>query len=319
VSALGGRWAPAIEERRRQERTDVYENRALLGFMRWLERLLLTLSQRIVTLEGKSTDVHGSIWLDRLSRWRIKLAALMRRSLFAGMAPEPFLRATSIFRLHPDYAAAFSSMSRIRSGHGNNDFIPAVPIDRTFELYEIWCCVNLLLAASELYPSAITDIAEILRGCPSPSGLGTRLIRGEATQISLTRELRLTYQYRFTPALSSEFVRTDIIDAIPDMTLSRLDDSGRCVGVAILDPKYRVGQSLLDGIRDLHVYRDAILGEEGNRLVRLAVALSPRPGALDNMAIRHSDRPLVSQVCPGHQSDIFQPLLKVAINALYSI
>jgi hypothetical protein len=34
VTALGGRWVPAIEERRRQERTDVYENRALLGFNR---------------------------------------------------------------------------------------------------------------------------------------------------------------------------------------------------------------------------------------------------------------------------------------------
>src|ERR1700722_15279831 len=35
--------------------------------------------------------------------------------------------------------------------------------------------------------------------------------------LALTEDLCLTYQRRFSPTLSPDFVRTDIIDAIPDV------------------------------------------------------------------------------------------------------
>ena len=49
------------------------------------------------------------------------------------------------------------------------------------------------------------------------------------------------------------------------------------MSVVIFDPKYRAGASLLDGLRDMHVYRDAIVDSDGARLVRaVAPVAAPR-------------------------------------------
>ena len=131
VGALGGRWVPTVWEGRREERLDVYENRALLGFIRWLERTLATLSRQLAADRDDNHPVTAAIWLDRIGRWRTRLSLLSRRDLFSKLVPEPALRATNVFRLHPDYASAFSAMARMKAGLGTGaEVAPAVPIDR---------------------------------------------------------------------------------------------------------------------------------------------------------------------------------------------
>ena len=111
--------------------------------------------------------------------------------------------------------------------------------------------------------------------------------------------------------------RTLAVDVILDVTLARTDDVGRCTGIVVMDPKYRAGASLADGIRDLHVYRDAILDAEGRRLVVAAVGMAPvadgkglTPGPLCTNA------PTIIQARPGRDRRVFGELLTHAVQAL---
>ena len=234
----------------------------------------------------------------------------MRRELFRGLSPDPTLRATTRFRMNPDYASAFSAMSAIRAGLGDGQGLaPAVPIDRTFALYEMWCYIGVLHAAATSQPAAAPEIAKLLQGLDDPSRLGVVLAGGALSAIDLGSKHSLTYQRHFGPKPDAEQVRTHHLEAIPDITVSASDEGGVCRALAIFDPKYRVGSSLLDGLRDLHVYRDAIVGTEGP-LIRLAVAISPDAGklAMDPNALPE-DRPVAVTARPGKDREVFSSLL----------
>ncbi len=319
VAALQGRWVPTVMESRREERADTYENRALLGFVRWLEGTILTLMRRLSARSNPEATTF--IWLDRLTRWRNSLSLIARRSPFAGLTPEFSLRATSVFLMHPNYAQAFSAMARMKAGLAAGAHLaPSVPIDRTYALYETWCYIEILLSAARQFPSSRPAVSKLLNACSSPDALGTFLARGESVQLRLTEDLNLSYQRRIGRTPSVDGSRTTLIDAIPDVTIARLSPSGACVGMVVLDPKYRAGSSLRDGVRDLHVYRDAIIDADGKRLVRGAAALAPRPASdfppfADNLP---SNDPVVVRAQPTNQDDVFARLVAASVKALAS-
>jgi hypothetical protein len=209
-------------------------------------------------------------------------------------------------------------MSRIRAGLGIGiAATPSLPLDRTYELYEMWCYVGLLAAVAERFPASRPKIAEILRACPTASGLGIVLAGGKTNEIPLSANVWLAYQRRFSLKPSPDGARTLLLEVIPDLTISRVASDGPCVGLVVLDPKYRAHQSLLDGLRDMHVYRDAIIDSDGVRLVKAAAALAPRPAGLpDATAGLPPDRPGVLALRPGHHQATFQRLLDLSLKAL---
>lgn len=311
VGALHGQWVPSILEAHRHDLADVYENQAILGFLIWLDGTLGSVSR---LLEAGTIDLPPgltAIWTERLQNWRRRVSGLRRRDVFQGLKPDPALRSTSVFRLQPDYARLFRVMARIKSGLGaGGEATPLMPLERTFELYEIWCYVRLLVAAAELYPSSRREVTDILKGLESPHLLGTSLLSGDPSTVSLGDGLFLTYQRRFGPKADQSGCRTFLIDAVPDIVISRNDAAGRSAGIVILDPKYRNGASLRDGLRDLHVYRDAIRDEEGLALTRAATALAPRPFPYKEDAIWDgTPAPGVVPARPGHDADVFKRLL----------
>jgi Domain of unknown function (DUF2357)/PD-(D/E)XK nuclease superfamily len=319
VGALGGRWIPAITETRREESVDVYENRALLGFIRWLDGVLSDVARRLSAAAVSDIVLNArKFYAARISRWRTKLAILLRSGAFLDLSPDPTLHATSIFRTHPDYAAAFSAMSRIRSGIGTaGPAIPPLPLDKTYELYEQWCYIRFLEAVVERFPASRPRVADILKGCESPNSLGVMLASGAATEITLSSDVTLTYRRRITSKPSADGARTLLLEVIPDLTISRITPDGRCLGLVILDPKYRANASLLDALRDMHVYRDAIVDFNGVPLVKAAVALAPRPTGLpESIEALPSDRPGIRSVRPGHDPFVFQQLLQASLKAL---
>jgi len=314
VCALRGNWIPHIREAKRFEQTDTYENRALAGFIRWLDCELRRLMGRLAQTDDQEV---APIWRSRIEGWRSRLARLQRREIFNDLIPDPQLHPTTRFRMHPDYATAFSAMMRIRGGLGQgHGLAPAVPIDRTYALYEMWCYVGLLNAAADAFPECRPDVAKLLTGLSAPDQLGVSLRQGSQSSIRLSDCLTLTYQRRFSTGADAEGARTTLLEVVPDMVVSRSDEFGRCVRLAVMDPKYRIGGSLLDGLRDLHVYRDAILGDSGP-LATLAIAMTPRPAphSLSSTTLCH-DRPYAVTVRPGHDPEVFADLLQAVISAL---
>jgi hypothetical protein len=193
---------------------------------------------------------------------------------------------------------------------------PSLPLDRTYELYELWCYVGILAAVAERFPASRPQVAELLKGCPTASGLGIVLAAGKSSEIPLGAGMRISYQRRFGSKPSPDGARTLLLEVIPDVTISRVED-GKCVGLVVLDPKYRANQSLLDGLRDMHVYRDAIVGSDGLRLIKAAAALAPRPGGLPEATEElPSDRPGILALRPGERKTTFERLLDLSLKAL---
>lgn len=310
VKALQGNWIPKLGETNRIETADLYEHRAILGFIKWLDAILLGFLEQ--TDNGLATD-SSQLLRSRVERWRSRLARLARRDLFRKLKPDPALRATTRFRMNPDYASAFSAMNAMRAGLGDGDRIaPAVPIDKTFALYEMWCYIRLLKAATEMQPSTVVKVRELLQGLDDPSLLGFVLAGGDFSRIPLSPRHSLTYQRRFGPKIDAEGVYTHHLETIPDITISACNVEGQCCELAIFDPKYRVGSSLLNGLRDLHVYRDAILGNEGP-LTKFAVAITPDGGTIGvapkELAV---DRPVAVTAKPGRESTVFSSLIEIS-------
>lgn len=318
VAALHGQWVPSLSEAHRHDEADVYENRAILGFLIWLEGTLGSVHRRLETGAIGLAPGLTAVWAGRLQDWRRRVGALRRRDAFQGLKPDAALRSTSVFRLQPDYSRLFRLMARIKSGLGAGaEATPLVPLERTFELYEIWCYIRLLLAAAELHPSSRQQVANLLKGMDSPNLLGTTLLSGKASTLLLAENLSLTYQRRFGPTADPSGCRTYLIDAVPDIVIARDDAAGRSAGIVILDPKYRGGASLLDGLRDLHVYRDAIRNDDGVALTRAAAALAPRPFPYSESAIWDgTPTPGVVAARPGHDADVFKRMLRNATVAL---
>lgn len=312
VQALRGQWVPEISQQRRQEHASLFENRAIVGFCRWL---LTLFAKAHLALESDS-DLSSSVWRSRMSRWRAQVLALLQRDVFRDLSPEPHLRSTSAFRMHPEYSSAFDAMMRIRGGLGaGSHLIPAIPIDRTFQLYELWCYVRLLEAVGRKYPSSIPDIRQLLLGLESPDKLGAVLAQGEPSRIQLTSELTMTYQRRFTSVADPEGCRTLLIEAVPDVVLSKRLSGGEASAIVILDPKYRSGPALMEGVRDLHVYRDSILNSGSTRLTAAAAVLAPRPSLSDGLPLR-TDRPTVVRAWPGGPQNQFDDILGASEEAL---
>jgi hypothetical protein len=319
VGALGGRWIPTIDETKRQETADIYENRALVGFMRWLDGVLSDIARRLSSEPPSETSsLTIASYLARISGWRSRLASAFRRSALMDLQPDRDLRATSIFRTHPDYALAFTAMSRMRAGLGIGGIAePSLPLDRTFELYELWCYIGMLRAVVERFPSTRGKVKQILSGCESPSSLGMVLASGQSAEIPVGNDIMLTYQRRFSPTTAADGCRTHLLETIPDMSFTKIGADGNCMRIVIFDPKYRAGSSLLDGIRDMHVYRDAIVNSEGQRLVTSAVALAPRAYAFAELTTDlPRDRPGIATVRPGHDSEVFDRLLELTLAQL---
>jgi hypothetical protein len=191
---------------------------------------------------------------------------------------------------------------------------PSLPLDRTFELYELWCYIGMLRAVVEQFPSTRGKVKQILGACQSPSSLGMVLASGQSGGIPIGNDIILTYQRRFSPTTAVDGCRTQLLEAIPDISFTKNGTDGNCIRIVIFDPKYRTGPSLLDGIRDMHVYRDAIVNSEGHRLVTTAVALAPRPyGFAESITDLPRDRPGIAAVRPGHDSEVFNRLLELTL------
>ena len=201
-------------------------------------------------------------------------------------------------------------MSAIRAGLGDGQGLaPAVPIDKTFALYEMWCYIGVLHAAAKARLVAAPEVTKLLQGLDDPGRLGIVLVGGALSTIEFGPSHSLTYQRRFGPEPDAEGVRTHHLEAVPDITVSARGEDGDCRALAIFDPKYRVGASLLDGLRDLHVYRDAILGAEGP-LIKFAVAIAPDARNLAaNPDALPEDRPVAVTARPGRDRAVFSSLV----------
>lgn len=311
VAALGGNMINRLRQQRRRRHSEIYEHRALLGFLNWLDGVCMRLGGALAS----EAESDRNILLADVAVWRGKIAKMRRREVFTGLEPELTLHPSNIFTMKPSYRSAYSIAMKLRLGLGAGGHQVTLPIAQTPLLYEMWCLAGLLLAVARGYPAARPSILAGLLGAPAEDGFGWVLPQGNAWTIPLGDDIVLNYQLRIGTAPGPYGLQTTVVGAVPDITLAKLDAARTAVKLVVLDPKYRVGLSLQDGIRSLHFYRDAIVAAAGHRPIIGAAALHPDDSFPRQPQILSLNWPTAVLFRPGIHSN-FEPVIAAAVAAL---
>lgn len=313
VAALGGHLAERIQQRRQSRHSSIYEHRALLGFLNWLDGVCNRLTIVLVA-EGRR---DRNMLLSDITLWRAKIEKMRRRDVFHGIEPDRSLRPTNIFTMKPSYRSAFTIAMKLRQGLGENGLQVSLPIAETPLLYEMWCLGGFLMAVADNFPASHDAIRAGLKGLPSNEGLGWVLPQDAGWTVPLGDDIVLNYQLRLGPETGQYGLRTTVVGAVPDISILALDGARKAKSMVILDPKYRTGQSLQDGVRSLHFYRDAIISSQGRKPVIGAAAVHPDLSFPLGAAILQSDRPTTVMIRPGTER-MFNEMLRASLNTLQS-
>ena len=230
-----------------------------------------------------------------------RLVRLTRLPVFEGVSPSRGNVAPShLFRRAPAYRRFYQAYRDFLSGLADitGDFLK-LPIQRTFDLYELWCFLRLAHAAA-LHTDRADAWQDAFVETAAHGGLVLRLEEKPFDFGSFTLVFQPLYKevWRTNGPKVGSFSRP----MNPDIVLS-LSSGGDGVPrpVVILDAKYRVGEGLNDAIRSIHTYRDALVeqfgttdGSEHRRTVEAAFLLTPQsPGASNDGSWRDADPPAV--------------------------
>jgi hypothetical protein len=235
---------------------------------------------------------------------------------------------TSLFRNDPRYLRFYRLWQDMNLGLAAlfGDFLQ-MPLARTYELYELWCFLRLLRAATQEYGPDDVDLNPLFL---SDAAGGVTLASG-AVSVAVGPDKLLCFQrqyreYWIEPGGQGSFSRT----MVPDLVLAGSGFHGPGKQVIVLDAKYRIDDGLNDALSSIHTYRDALVQEaSGGRpdgIVTAAYLLTPHvpvmgsdfrdtplPGRLFHPRYREKFRFGAVALRPGMNSDEMRSCLRTIV------
>ena len=207
------------------------------------------------------------------------LSRLIRLDLFAGVEPTRGpLVPSQVFRRARHYREFFRAYQQFFAGLGKiaGEFLD-IPLRRTFDLYEMWCFLRLVRAASEL-PGAKQPHREAFDEVEDRSGLVLNL----KAKPFICGSLRLLFKPHYAEVwkLQGPTVGSFSRPMEPDIAFEGVAVTNNEPAPAIIcDAKYRVDEQINDAIASIHTYRDALVHrkEDGSsqRTVKAAFVIVP--------------------------------------------
>ncbi|MGM0900422.1 MAG: DUF2357 domain-containing protein [Bacillota bacterium] len=238
-----------------RETYDCYENRVLLDHLIELKRLLrIYVKWNNTEVANRSKDYL--VWLD----YALKSPFLREVQPLRGSKV-----ITQSFRKHPLYRMWFDwfySLYEFKHYHFNWSY--PIGLKNTYEIYEIWCYVQILKYIRE--NNLLETTTELF--VRKDDQLFLNLAEGNTSKVRLKNGGHLYYQRRFNSKTKPYYTYTQ--EMIPDIVVE-FEDS-----IVIFDPKYRVEQNLTHALAEMHQYRDGILHKDTEeRSVKAVYVLCP--------------------------------------------
>ncbi|WP_455270907.1 DUF2357 domain-containing protein [Rhizobium herbae] len=253
-----------IRIRQRQSSLDLPEHRQMAACLRaWTAWLTVAAEQLEKGNRASDPDSRNDAvaWARRCRRLSRRLSQLENAAPFleAGEAP-PRLALSALFRNDPSYRRFYRIWQDMNLGIAAifGDFLN-LPLARTFELYELWCFLRLVRAATQEFGEDNVDVQDLFI---SDAAGGVTLAAGAVT-VSVGTHWQLCFQKQFRefwlePDRRGSYSRT----MTPDIVASTGPATDGGVGkMIILDAKYRVAEGLNDALSSIHSYRDALVQE----------------------------------------------------------
>lgn len=269
---LQGRLPEVIRRSVRRASQDLPAHRQLKASLQawagWLESTARLLSR-------SDADPEAAPWVRRTRTMARQLRGLLALQMFEGVGdgpPRP--DASPIWRGDPRYRRVARLHRDMTMGIAAvfGDFLQ-LPLARTFDLYELWAYLRLARAAVERWGSSAEDVAALFE-----PGSGVTLAAGSARLKLPSAGLTLSFQRRFREYWLEKDGRGSFSREMrPDIVVERL--AGDAPGIVVLDAKYRIGADLNDALSSTHMYRDALVRDDGDgtprRVVQAAYLLTP--------------------------------------------
>ncbi len=281
ADALGGRLPRVVG--RALARPDYHrrEHADMLAALRRWRGFLVRVRQGLERVERQSpAQARARIMRRHCGRMIVRLDRLEALPLFVGVEPTRGpLSPSHLFRRVAPYQRFFAAYRDFMTGIGDihGDFLK-LPLQRTYELYELWCFLRLVRAAA-LDETPVVDWHTAFSERPDRSGLVMSLRTKPFRFKGFTLVFQPEYHevWRTGAGRVGSFSRT----MIPDLVLELGGDEAR--PIVVLDAKYRVDTMIDEAIVSIHTYRDALVEavqDEGYlRTVRAAFLLTPHvPG-----------------------------------------
>jgi hypothetical protein len=262
--ALKGFLPELIRIRQRRSSLDLPEHRQIGACLRAWSAWLSAVAETLVRADPSAdveTREERSGWSARCRRLARRLTRMAQEAPFAeaGEAP-PRLMLSAVFRNDPAYRRYFRLWQDMNLGIAAvfGDFLN-MPLARTFELYELWCFLRLVRAASEEFGTErfrsgdlfITDAA------------GGLTVAAGAVTVSIAKGWKLCFQKQYRefwiePDGRGSFSREMTPDVAVMQDAPVTGDPGKLI---ILDAKYRIEEGLNPALNSIHTYRDALVRE----------------------------------------------------------
>jgi hypothetical protein len=284
---LKGKLPERIRVRHRRSSLDLPEHRQMAACLRswaaWLTAVA-GLLDRPASDDGEVRQSRAA-WASRCRRLSRRVNQVARLPPFSEAGPAtPHLTITAVFRNDPNYRRFYKLWQEMNLGIASvfGDFL-GMPLSRTFELYERWCFLRLVRAATEEYGPSGVDMKDLF--IRDAAG-GVHISAGAVTvDVGSGWKLCFQKQYRefwIEPSGEGTFSRS----MTPDVVLMQEVAPSCSVPsrLIVLDAKYRINDNLNDALSSIHTYRDALVREvsEGKieGIVTATYLLTPHVPAL---------------------------------------
>ena len=232
-----------------------YENRVIKRQLLDLKNLL----KRYSTLGETHNEAKAANYMDRVNYW-LNLTFFKQLSSYHGI-----IRVSQVFRKDPFYRQWYGWFDKLYK-HGNEKigFDTMYPLKDTFQLYEIWCYMQLVKCFRER--GLLQNSGGMYK--TTPKGVFLNLSEHNESVVKLSNGMMLYYQRSYQFNSKRFYTFTQLMK--PDIVIEIGNE------LYIFDPKYRVPNNLSTALGEMHKYRDGILlRETDERAVEQVFILTP--------------------------------------------
>lgn len=269
---------------------NTYENAFVKSF---LVRLLATTRQLEQQLQTLTRDDEGQaqiaqVRIERLKTHKRFIQKALELPFLQEVLPLPVVdRYTVTMAKHPDYRRLYQyylKFLRTVTPLGQDSL--NVSLDRTYQLYEYWCFMKIAGYLMEKFSDNSVDAKDLFTVTPERGGISLRLKHGEQSAVRISKNLSIYFQ-RHYGFIGEGTTGSYSFLMIPDMVIEQKNDDGSKT-VVVLDPKYRVGDNAIkSALGDMHKYKDAIIDQDGNRVIQAAFILVPKEPESEDIRRRY--------------------------------
>lgn len=329
-SSLKGFLPEEIRIRQRLSSLDLPEHRQMGACLRswssWLSAVAGTL-RRSDPIADTETRRERAVWSARCGQLARRLARMAAEAPFAEAGDAlPVLRLSATFRNDPAYRRFFRLAQDMNLGIAAvfGSFLD-MPLARTFDLYELWCFLRLVRAATlEFGPEGLKTGDLFIS-----DAAGGLTIAASAVTVPVGHDWKLCFQKQYRefwiePSGKGSFSRV----MIPDIVIAREPSAG-AERLIVLDAKYRIEEGLNSALNSIHTYRDALVHAQNGSVEGIVSAAylltpylpeiktgyrdTPMPGRLFHPEYRSSFRFGAVTVRPGMAADQLRDALQTII------